>query len=322
MEQLNEFKERSCDLFDSKAVGENTKFHLKELRNKLEDKIQSLKNENEMESEAILKSYFKKSIISIENKLRLSEYDKFEDFMRELNEFYCGLMDNGPSLPRRDLIYLHMLRKVIPTAAEMFLRNKSSMLDKIQSLSEEKEKTLQHCISKMKQEYKESEESQKEKITKLDREKIELEMELEENHKVMEEMKATFEEEKRKLVQEAARNQETFKDTNEQLMAKMEGLSEKVSELEGKLVSTSCERDKEYAIKDLKIEQLQAELEEIRRKSSKLELSLKDMEFAKGSEIKDITMRYEENLKNREVELRQCKNTIKELEESHLALQT
>ena len=35
-DQLHELKEKTCDLFEKKAVGDNTKFHLKELRNKLE----------------------------------------------------------------------------------------------------------------------------------------------------------------------------------------------------------------------------------------------------------------------------------------------
>ena len=82
LDQLNELKEKSCDLFEKKAVGDNTKFHLKELRNKLEEKIQNIKHENEIESENVLKNYFKKSITGIENKLRMSEYEKFDEFMK------------------------------------------------------------------------------------------------------------------------------------------------------------------------------------------------------------------------------------------------
>lgn len=44
--------------------------------------------------------------------------------MKELNQFYISLMDNGPDLPKRENVFLSMLRKVIPTAAEIFLKEK------------------------------------------------------------------------------------------------------------------------------------------------------------------------------------------------------
>jgi hypothetical protein len=37
--------------------------------------------------------------------------------MRELNQFYNALLENAPALPKKDLVFLTLLRKVIPTAA-------------------------------------------------------------------------------------------------------------------------------------------------------------------------------------------------------------
>jgi hypothetical protein len=82
LEQLKDVKERACELFELNSVGEKTKFHLKELRDNLEHKIHLLKTENEQHSESVLKSYFKKNIVDIENKLRLREYGCFEEFMK------------------------------------------------------------------------------------------------------------------------------------------------------------------------------------------------------------------------------------------------
>ena len=81
--------------------------------------------------------------------------------MKQLNDFYRGLCQNGPNLPKRDLVYLQLLRKVIPTAAEIFLKNKNENLEKIKSLAEEKEKTLMSCIEKLKADSKEAEEENK-----------------------------------------------------------------------------------------------------------------------------------------------------------------
>lgn len=88
-------------MFEVNAVGDRTKFHLKELREKLEHKSELIRLENEKISENALKSYFKKAIQPIENKLRLKEYTSFEDFMKELNEFYINLLENGPLLPKK-----------------------------------------------------------------------------------------------------------------------------------------------------------------------------------------------------------------------------
>jgi hypothetical protein len=70
--------EKACERFESNSVGDKIKFHLKELRDKFDIKIETLKQENESLAENLLKSYFKKSIVDIENKLRLREYGSFE----------------------------------------------------------------------------------------------------------------------------------------------------------------------------------------------------------------------------------------------------
>lgn len=37
--------------------------------------------------------------------------------MKELNLFYNSLHENAPALPKKDIVFLTLLRKVIPTAA-------------------------------------------------------------------------------------------------------------------------------------------------------------------------------------------------------------
>lgn len=43
MDQLKQMKEKACEMFETNSVGDKTKFHLKQLRENIEHKIELLR---------------------------------------------------------------------------------------------------------------------------------------------------------------------------------------------------------------------------------------------------------------------------------------
>lgn len=70
----------------------------------------------------MLRSYAYKQFGSIEKRMKVGEYPTFQDFVKSINTFYASLIDSGPDLPKKELVYLDFLKKAIPQGAEVFLR--------------------------------------------------------------------------------------------------------------------------------------------------------------------------------------------------------
>jgi hypothetical protein len=67
------------------------------------------------------------------------------------------LLENGPSLPKKDVIFLALLKKVIPTAAEIFLKEKIEQLKTLKAMTDQRELNFQSTIEQLKREIKEME---------------------------------------------------------------------------------------------------------------------------------------------------------------------
>jgi hypothetical protein len=53
----------------------------------------------------------------IEKKMKMNEYANFQDFLKSVNSFYNYLLENGPNLPKREIVYHDFLKKVTSQGA-------------------------------------------------------------------------------------------------------------------------------------------------------------------------------------------------------------
>lgn len=70
-----------------------------------------------------------KNFTVIQKKMRMNEYENFQDFLKSINNFYLHLLENGPDLPKKQIVYLDFLKKVIAQAAEVFLKQTNQKLE-------------------------------------------------------------------------------------------------------------------------------------------------------------------------------------------------
>jgi hypothetical protein len=76
-----------------------------------------------------------KSYSIITKKLKINEFKTFEEYMKNLGNFYINLLESEPFLPRKELTYLELIKKAIPNGAEHFLKCAKNDYDKIASLA-------------------------------------------------------------------------------------------------------------------------------------------------------------------------------------------
>jgi hypothetical protein len=76
----------------------------------------------------MLKKYILKNFSVIEKKMKMNEYASFQDFLKSINSFYQYLLENGPDLPKREIVYQDFLKKVTSQGAEIFLKQASQNL--------------------------------------------------------------------------------------------------------------------------------------------------------------------------------------------------
>jgi hypothetical protein len=126
-----------------------------------------LRAENEKESISVLKQYIMKNFTIIEKKMKKNEYENFQDFQKSINNFYLHLLENGPDLPKKEIVYLDFLKKVTAQAAEVFLKQQKQQLDSLKTFSEDKEKQLTSDYQEMKNKLRSELESNQEKMNKV-----------------------------------------------------------------------------------------------------------------------------------------------------------
>ena len=97
-----DLKELVCENFETRAIGDEIKKGLKELRSKLNHKIRKIQAENEKEAELLMKSFFMKSYSNnVAKRLAANEFKTFDEFMLYLSQFYQQLLDRAPNFPRK-----------------------------------------------------------------------------------------------------------------------------------------------------------------------------------------------------------------------------
>ena len=103
--------------------------------------------------------------------MRKNEFETFQDLQKCINHFYLQLIQNGPDLPKKEIVYMDFLKKVTSESAEIFLRQQKNQFETFKSVSEEKQKYLNNEIKQLKTKLNLEVEEKEEKITSLSTEK-------------------------------------------------------------------------------------------------------------------------------------------------------
>eukprot|EP01022_Parablepharisma_sp_SALTPOND_P029008 TRINITY_DN722_c0_g1_i1.p1 TRINITY_DN722_c0_g1~~TRINITY_DN722_c0_g1_i1.p1 ORF type:complete len:1467 (-),score=323.46 TRINITY_DN722_c0_g1_i1:3360-7760(-) len=300
--------------FNRISVGANTQEYMKDLTAKIKQKYTTLKVENEREAKKCIQGFLGSAYMSIEQKIRNNEFPTFEEYLRELKAFQMYFMENGPPGPNRKALLLEYCQKVQAEVAELFSKKLSAELDLQKTLTHDTVQKLESQIMELKEEHKTEADSMAGKIRLLETEKAELsakEQGLRENCNTIMKEKAAREREMAEQLdevkKEAERNMRLLRD-------KISQHEEQVRAAQEKAITTESDSNKQQALLEQKISYLEKTLEEARAKEKEYAAELRNTKKDHLGITKEITAKYEAQLKDLQQKLDTFKEQTSELE--------
>ena len=309
-----EAKEKAVEFCDKKAVGPEALNIREKLKNSIIEKYQSLKIDNEEESEKKCSIFLINSYASIEQKLRNDEYKNFVEYEREIKKLQRFFNERGPDGPYKAEIFLNFCQKKIVDTAEFFIKERQSEIEFLNSSYSDKIKSLESEIKEYKEEYiKERSELQK-RLTSAESEKTELSVK--ENSLKDQLMSIRAEKDKS---ENDSRN--TIKSIRAELSSQVEAANsrvlaneEKMKEIERLCLQKDSEFKEDKALMEQKIAYLEKSLEESRKKEKEYLNNLRSQKKDNSMLIKELQTKYESQIKNLQTRLENEIDRVNELE--------
>lgn len=107
------------------------------MKQKVKTMIRDTKKQNEKESLTLLKSYAFKNFQFIDKMMGAKEFANYQEYIKELNNFYVSLIESGPNYPNKELIFLDFIKKAAVQGADHFLRILTKQYESKKTLWEE-----------------------------------------------------------------------------------------------------------------------------------------------------------------------------------------
>ena len=244
----------------------------------------------------LLTSFVLKEFHFIDKKLKQKEYESFEDYEKELKIFHSFYHENAPDLPNKSLIILDFLyRALFEGINSLFpqdLKISFAKSDEFSTTMKEKTTNVQSSLEKVLSDQRSMTHNLNEE---LEKELIQLKRDYEflklENKRLESENKASF-----SLKYKMTEFEDNFK-----------------AKSRDSLVIES-EYRKELALLRQKLEFHEKTIEEMSRKAKDHNQEFKCLKSAHYTEIKELTLRYETINRGLELELKQMRDKIQELQ--------
>jgi len=113
-------KKNTLDKFNKVAVGDVREEYLRQLKEKMSDKLDWYKNENINQTEQQCYMFLNANYESIEHKLRNQEYKCLDDLSHEIKDFEQFYLDQGPKGPCYREIGLEFCYKSLAEGSDYF----------------------------------------------------------------------------------------------------------------------------------------------------------------------------------------------------------
>ncbi|CAG9316741.1 unnamed protein product [Blepharisma stoltei] len=288
----------------SNSIGYDTKNLLETLNEKIHEKFENLKIENEQSSKAFLSAFMNENFKVISNKMK-SGTMAYMDFERELRHFQEFVRSHGPNLGCKEESLMEFCYNVTAAASESFLRQMSQELKFYRETSENSKVCVSSEMSQMKEIYNKEKEDLLKKIASFESERSNLaerEKNLHEQIKSLKGYIEKIEQGNRDLVKNIKSDaQKEIQDS----LNKISEYEDKTKELERHIYQIESEKAQEIALLQQKINFLESSLEEGNIKAQKLLNELKNEKKNYNQAIKDIHVKYEEQIQSFQAKISQ-----------------
>jgi len=300
--------------FKKASVGNDLSDYIKDLKIKIKQKYTNIVIENERETKRCVYDFLSHAYISIEQKLKNNIFKTFDQYLRELKGFQVYFLQNGPPGPNRKAIMLEYCQKAQAEVASIFESKLMSEMELQNTLSKETMQKLEVQITELKEEHRMETNSMTTKIRLLETERVELsakEQGLREDCNAMRKEKESIQRELEERYNEEKKQTER---NMKALREKMAQQDEQMRATQEKVLTIESDSNKQQALADQKISYLEKSLEEAKGKEKVYATELKSAKREHQANIKEVTARYEGQLKELQTKFDSSKDQVSELE--------
>ena len=314
-------KEFAVEEFVKKAVGNISDDYKKDLLLKIRQKYNTIRAENEKESRKSCQMFLTSSYICTEKKLKGNEFENFSSFERELRAFQHYFLENGPPGPSRRAILLEFSQRCLNEGAEYFMKNMENELNLQGILSQEMALKLENQVKEVKDEVMRERMTYTSKMTSLETAKAELsakEQSLREDYGSLMKEKSQVERNMEEKIEEAnCQHQRALVEVNTKLANK----DENTKDFQRRLITAESDFEKQKALLDQKIHFMEKSLEDAKKKEKEYSQEIKSQKRDHSNGVKEVTGRYETQMKELGRKLEETTEKANEMESSLITLE-
>lgn len=167
-------KKKAMQNFIKVAVGEVKDNFLENLKTRIKNRYDMIKQDNDHSCEQECTMFLRQSYIEIERALKNQQYPSFMDYLADIEQFKQIFDENGPPGTHRREILLDFCMRAIQESSEFFLANITNEMNLQRSIMEDTVRKLQEEIKELKSDQRQKLDSLETKMRKIEMDKAEI----------------------------------------------------------------------------------------------------------------------------------------------------
>ena len=307
-------KEKSLELFRSKAIGDVAEEHLRLLKEKIKEKFSYFSNLYNEENKNNMIRVLQKWYSVIEYKIQGNELKNVEEIESEFKTLEFKLNENFPQFESKAELFNEFKSRVLNFASDFYMNKMNNEVNILKQENEQVIAKLNLDIKQMKTNFDNDLIKKNFHIEQIKQENQDLKNQI---NKIMENL-AILEKEKDQQLKSSNDKTDRLKDDYERkindLLGKISIQEEKSKEIERNSITVIAESEKDKALYEQKIEQLTKHISEFNKKDKETEMELKSQLKEQSIANKESTQKYDSQIKNMRGELENLKETLIDLE--------
>lgn len=229
--------------------------------------------------------------------------------------FYQFLIEHGPNVVNRDVVFLDFMHKTISEGALIFLKNLSNENEIQKNISNEFKGKYEKENKELKDELSREKQQSSSKVNALEKLKADIEIREEELKKSLKELKENKEKTENDLKSKLNDEQKKLQQQITDLKAKLSATEDELNNSKKNSMVRDSDQEKKNALLNQKIDHLEKSLSDASAREKDWESKYNSLKADTASQIKEATARYEAQNKN-------LNYTVNELNEKILDYET
>jgi hypothetical protein len=298
-----EAKEAALDQYHSKAVGDDKQQSLKGLTQMMSERLAQIKSDNEAECQRSCEEFLTENYSIIERQLHNDEFASFADYCAKVKAFMAFFTQHGPEGPSRREVLMEFCQVKTALAAESFLASVTNEMEVTALAGSEHLTRLEGELREVKEDYLKDKDSWQKKLTTAESERAERGASEQIFREQVTNLKAERDRIERELRDSAKQVRDESQRQIEEASNKIWDFEDKVRKVERQALEAKNEFEREKALLVQQTKFLEAQLIESKSKDHDMLTEIKLQKQGYSSTVKEITSKYEEQLKKCQVRL-------------------